>query len=327
MNTKAPLTYQFPIEKQREYFQLIKSKEDFSKKLTNAEQHKLEILYAQLHDAWNQNRSETLNAQLQQKYIELREIQRTIDYDLAKFEMIVEAELKIDIEQKLTKLIKEEQDLTSEEKNFEQEKKKRRTALEMKKENLNGNIQLWKEDIILKEENLKQKSMNLTREENLLKAEEKKLEDLLNQKNLLIKKKEETSNSLDSLLTQHSNYLKNQREKLQIALNKREEKLKQEEEPYQKNLKDYEETLRNQLKEFENKQLEKLREELSMEVQRCPEDLKNYFLIGDYLSVSKAKSMIARELNQRRSALKRDLTKIGVSEERFFELMSQNSSR
>lgn len=115
----------------------MKSKENFLKNLTLVEQRKLAILYGQLTEAWNRNHTSELNSNLNEKYQELRTLQKNINQDGIQFKQ----ELKTKCNQNLQK---EEKNLQKEEANFENE------------------TQIWKQDILNVERSLQRNKEILT---------------------------------------------------------------------------------------------------------------------------------------------------------------------
>lgn len=218
----TPNMYQLPLEIQKEFHYLMKSKESFSSKLTIAEQRKLETLYAKLINAWSRNRTEELNNSLNKKYNELRKLQESINQDWMKYK--TELRLKY-----LQNLEKEEKNLTKEIADFNQTK------------------ETWKEDIIQKETYLEKKKRILTGKlsfDTELENLKKKLEASLNLKRELLKKTKEE-------LEVSSNQTKVLRENLMM---KRDQSMK--------NLKDYEAKLLKELEQEILKEMMNYPEEL-----------------------------------------------------------------
>src|SRR5690554_6290092 len=95
MKNKTHPTYKFPKRIQEEYMMLMSSKDHFLKKVTNAEARNLETLYDQLKDSWDQNRTEQLNTTLNQKYEELRLLQKELNQNWKNYEKnIADQELR-----------------------------------------------------------------------------------------------------------------------------------------------------------------------------------------------------------------------------------------
>ena len=118
MSKKAENTFQLPYQLEREYHLLMKTKESFLKNLTNAECRKLETLYEQLIDVWNQNNIQNLSEVLNQKYQELREIQQLKESTSKDYEQIMNLEsktLRAGIRTKVERKYKEEFDRISNE--------------------------------------------------------------------------------------------------------------------------------------------------------------------------------------------------------------------
>lgn len=344
MSKKGLNTYQLPHQVQREYHQLMNSKENFKKNLSPAEQHKLETLYAQLKDVWNQNLIESLKTSLEKKYQELREIQTLIEQDWTKYEKIVEQELKVTIQQ------------------YSRQLEKGETNLKEKQKLLNKNIETWKADIIKSQEKLQLRTKNLNLEfnqklkkvqeqEKQLNIEEEKLKEIKNLnsetlnleekqiqelKNLLIetsKRKDLESTkslaqeapfqqSLISLRTQLETNLKSLRienEKKAAGLAK---KRKANQLSFEKQKKELEENLKN----YESELLIQLREELATELTNCPEELIQLFKLGDDFEISKRLTLLTNDTEQLGKALTRELTKIGLTKEKFLERLEKNQN-
>lgn len=77
------------------------------------------------------------------------------------------------------------------------------------------------------------------------------------------------------------------------------------------------------LKNYENNLLQQLCLEMIKEVQNCPEELKKYFIQEDSLSISKAISILSKDIEELGNALSRGLTRIGKNKEWYFRLMDK----
>jgi hypothetical protein len=92
MSKKTLNTYQFPDHLLREYHKLMSNKSDFLKKLSSADQRKLETLYDKLNVCWNRNGTNKLLETLNQKYSELRKIQEENNSDWTNYETSIASE-------------------------------------------------------------------------------------------------------------------------------------------------------------------------------------------------------------------------------------------
>jgi hypothetical protein len=185
MSKKELNTYELPHQIQREFHQLMNSKENFKKNLSHAEQQKLETLYAQLKDVWNQSLIETLKASLEEKYQELRQMQKLIEQDWTEYERIVETELKEDIKQKSTRLNQES------------------GRLQQTQNNLNRDIQIWKNDIIIRDTKLRARIKNLNLESELRLKESEEQEKLLKKEQNKLLEIETTQSEIFGFLNHH----------------------------------------------------------------------------------------------------------------------------
>src|SRR5690554_3160225 len=100
MKNKTHPTYKFPKRIQEEYMMLMNSKKNFLKKVTSAEARNLESLYDQLEDSWNQNRTGQLNKTLNQKYEELRLLQKKLNQNWKNYEKNISNQELRDIKRK-----------------------------------------------------------------------------------------------------------------------------------------------------------------------------------------------------------------------------------
>src|SRR5690554_4481396 len=152
MKNKTHPTYKFPKRIQEEYMMLMSSKDHFLKKVTSAEARNLENLYDQLKESWGQNRTEQLNKILNQKYEELRKLQKELSQNWQVYETnTADQELK-DI------------------KNGE-------IALKNQKALFTPKLQTWKEDTMKRDIELKKKS-------ELLKNKQRELEQISEPSNI-----------------------------------------------------------------------------------------------------------------------------------------------
>jgi hypothetical protein len=87
MKNQAPNIYNLPLQLQKEYHLLIKTKGEFSKKQSRADQYALTTLYDELVDVWNRDTTEALKTDLDQKYQELREIQKELENNCEEYKI------------------------------------------------------------------------------------------------------------------------------------------------------------------------------------------------------------------------------------------------
>jgi chromosome segregation ATPase len=150
MSNQTPNIYKFPKLVEKEFHQLMTTKESFSKNLLSADRHKLETLYDQLQNAWDLNNTHILNDRLQMKYLEVRQTQRIMNQDWTHYEKSIEKELQKDLKAKLKTL----EDRTKD--------------LEIKKEISIDIIRAWKDDINKKNLILNEKKENLEKKKQML---------------------------------------------------------------------------------------------------------------------------------------------------------------
>src|SRR5690606_6947570 len=76
---QTPIIYEFPLELQKEYWNLMNTKNDFLKKTSTVGRRDLITRYELLKNAFYQNRTKELNTSLNRKYQELRELQNKLN--------------------------------------------------------------------------------------------------------------------------------------------------------------------------------------------------------------------------------------------------------
>jgi len=341
MSKNQENTYQFPAQIQREYHQLMKSKDYFLKNLSNAEQRKLITLYGQLQDAWNRNNIQKLEEDLNQKYTELREIQKRTEKFLASIEenktrQLTEIEVKSRkefsenlqmrkgfLKTKKNTLEKKKQTLIEKKKSFETDIMRESTEFQLQVTNI---IAKWKQDILKKEADLK-----VSKE----------------QQNLLLANLEKESSQLEKMLLENnelaqsyepkSNYLETIKNKLNLNIQVQKDTLRdyyQEEKVLKENLKAYEKNLTENLKAKElslMKNTELLQKTLKIQLKQeilkesnIQENLKNYLKTWDNYTITQLRENCANDTEKHTIALHRVLTRIGKNEEEFLDLMDKN---
>lgn len=124
-----PGMFSLPFEIQRRYHHLMNSKEEFSKRLTNAEKWKLATLYEQLNAVWNRMLLDEPRKHLEQRSRELRRMQCELETNSEEFEKNCVEELKINLQRKSEAL-----------------KQMRQNCTEISKK-LASDVQTWKVDI------------------------------------------------------------------------------------------------------------------------------------------------------------------------------------
>ncbi len=313
MSKKSLTTFEFPKEIQREFHLLMKSKDSFSKKITDAEHRKLETLYAQLNDAWNQNLTGKLMMTLDQKFQELRETQRAIESDFSEYRRELMTKYTTDLEEKGRALELKKMAFEKQKTGFFDFLNKCGNDIKEKEKN-------W---TLQKENSMQELQMNLKNQESqelLLASEREKLSEKLKLKNLILEKQKKLSNEFNSTqqaYQQSINELKNgQEQNLQNLKAKKlqaSSKLKSEEEPFQNDLQNLEHNLNSDLSNYEKNLLNELKNEILKEIPDCPVELRNYFQSGDYSSITLKCTALSSETEKLGKALNRELTKIGIS--------------
>lgn len=326
MSKKSLTTFEFPKEIQREYHLLTKSKDSFTKKLSDAEFHKLETLYAQLNDAWSQNHTGKLMRQLDQKYQELREIQKAIESDFSEYRKKSMTKYTTDLEQK-------ERNLELKRAKFSKEKTEFFSYLKKCSNDIKENENFWRQKRDTLSLELQQNLKDQESKESLLANVKETLKEKSNQKNLLLQQSKLLSHNLKSIQEQHQRNINDLKKELDEILqkermmkNQQSSELKKEEEPFLKDLKSYEESLQKDLISYETNLLTELRKEILAEIQSCPDELKNYFLLGDYSSITLKRTALINETEKLGKALNRELTKVGISSDKFFSAFDANST-
>jgi chromosome segregation ATPase len=319
MSAKQPSTYQFPVEIQRRYHQLMNTKQDFltSRRLTVAERQRLVILYAQLSAAWKENNTEQLHNDLLRISHELRTMQRELEGDFTEFERSVEKELKHDLKM-LSQKLKKKSDLEA------------------------FDTKIWKDDILERKANLSrlQQASNQTAKLNLqlLKQKlkslkenltdwEKAQEQLTSDEQRLQQKKDELSQQREVLSQQSRNFQAwkaTTRSKNDSELNEYRLKLSEKLQEPKATLETKRTALLGEQTAFADNLLKQLQQEMLEDLKESPPGLLSYLKQGDTYSISLESAAFSDELNRRRNALRGALSKSGFTEEEFFTLMDKN---
>ncbi|EJF09327.1 hypothetical protein O71_15750 [Pontibacter sp. BAB1700] len=319
-------TYQFPIQMQREFHLLMNSKENFLRKLTSAEQRKLEALYEALESVWNQNRTKILKQELETRYQELRKIQLIIKSDCKDFKTGIERQLQQSIQSKSEELMSKKKLFEAKKSDYEKMQSERKKTIEGKRQSLTE-----QQEFLISTS--QQQSEGLVEIENLLKREKERLSLKKSQLTEISQLRKEELNKLEQLQAVYQSGLKNLKAQLEASLNSLKEKRQQvlqeyerQESNYQADLNEKESNLKNDLQDYETQLLGQLKAEILQQVPTCPEDLKIYLMQEDYSQISKSISLLIAETEKLGNALTRELTKIGKTKEEFMELMDRNTS-
>lgn len=325
MNKNPLSTYQFPRHLERQYHLLMKSKENFLKKLIPAEQRKLETSYSLLKNAWDQNHTEQLKNFLDEKYQELREIQKQNENGQVEYKKELTYKWNLNLEEKWTDL------------------EMKKIQLQLKKKTFENTVKIWKTDIIKKEKNwsekrqrleneLKQKLEQKDLEALMLKEEKENLENKQKQLNDLLLRKKQLSDNLNSTLKSSQNELNEKKpiieKKLSDLKRTKNELAKSYEsqlQTYRIDLKKHEETLKEDSNKKILEMLRELRIEMEAESQNFPDQLREYWRTGDFLTITKMNSTLQNDIIKLTNALKKGVTKIGKTSEEFMAWMDQNS--
>lgn len=335
MSKKILPTYEFPAQIQKQYNLLMNSKESFSMKISSADKQKLETLYGRLQNALDQNLTEILKMEYDQKSTELTnsQLNEESNWKLVKEKSILKYQTALEEDEKLT--------------HYEEQ------LFEEKKRNLKGFVQKLRDDTQKREKTWiekKQKQLKelgtsletLDTQDLLLMNERNELE---KKQSLLTNLSKEGAHLYSELNSLESNYQKNiEKLKKQLDSNLRPlrqkksqllNELKEKQQDSQKiideqlrttnsNLSKILSELEKSLKEEESIQLKQLREDLLKEVRNCPSELKTAFLIGDFLEISKRRSTLTEETEKLGTALERELGKIGGDTNQFLKVMAEN---
>jgi len=331
MSKKSLNTYQFPNQIQREYNLLMKSKGSFLRNLTNAEQHKLETSYQLLKNVWDQNTTLKLNEILDQKYQELRKIQKDIETNGEEYAKIEEMKLQKSMQMKLQNL------------------NQRKSELNRMNSNFKHTVKVWKSDIIQREKKLNAiqnpieiQNSYLAEKRNIL-TEQLTMKKLLSEQLIKSKeswsKKKEILNQLEKKLNEDLRVEKESYSKvlneIQLLLEKRSQELKKISETHQKNLelinsnfqkelmtieKQADLNLRQNIKEL----LENLKKEKLANMENFPVKLKNSIMQWPYSGIYQQNTSIENESEKLSKQLEQVLTRIGINKNDFFNMMDRN---
>src|SRR5690606_39079921 len=137
---QTPNTYEFPLELQKEYWNLMKSKNEFLKKTSTVAKRDLITRYELLENAFNQNRTEELNTTLNRKYQELRMLQNELNKNSKTWKEDMMKKYMLQLRVNMNQL------------NF------KKSSLEKKKAIFEEKLKTWKQDILTKKENLSKKT-------------------------------------------------------------------------------------------------------------------------------------------------------------------------
>ncbi|RCR65464.1 hypothetical protein DUE52_31835 [Larkinella punicea] len=343
MSKQQPSTYKFPENLRFQYHQLMNSQTNFMKKLTAAEQRKLEDLYALLKKTWRENLTEILKNTLEKSNQEFRQIQNEIASDCETFKQSTRDQFEMNLENDYNNLM--------------QNRNQRIHTLK-----------IWSDDINQKKLNLLERKTNWPKEKKIifnagkvtLKGLRQRLHHLRNElmnleiKEELVQKEEKFLNDKQQILNNKLQILKS---KLQI-LNEKQLQLNIEEQPFQKVLNDQKRILNENLnerrleaekilnekktvlnsnltrlnKEFEattvdleNKLMMQLGSKLAEEHLDWPEEWKNYLKQANSSALLGKKNAILDACKQLENGLKRELGESGLSIDDFLILIDRNT--
>ena len=349
MNKNLPSTFQFPYQLQLEYNLLMKSKGIFLRKQLNADPHKLETLYEQLINAWNQNHTEALNKTLDLKYQELRRIQNLIESNGTAYKAEEEQRFRIHIATKYQELKEEEKTSRDHITIKSQELTQKLNDLEMRRNDFKGAVEIWKTDINERKANLILRLAEFEDQQALLTDLEKLLDKLLQEKDSLLNQLTESKQTwmknceiLDQQKTSLGSVLEKLKKKQLKVLKKIDQTKSNKSAEYNQILNLYQinlqtsknqwmknlETLNNQLNWNMTKSIDQLLEKLKLEkvesMEPFPETLKISFRLFPYSAILTTSTTIESDIRKLSIQLDQVLTRIGISKEDFFNRMDQN---
>lgn len=318
MSSKKASIYNYPHQMEREYYLLMKSRITFSKNLSSVEQRKLNTLYEELESAWNQNNIELLNSTLNRKYKGLRILQSELNQNKKNIEVLVEQIGNQEIESNWRGL------------------KMKRQNLRAKKEILEKNLKTWSQDIIQKEAKLMTSKEMLMKNQEIFSEQKNKVDLALKEEDLKITELENEYQKISKLKESLLKTILKEEMSFQMSLNK----IKQENSTTLNQLADSLKMKRSQLTTEETESIKaqgslrnKLEENLKQEeetllkewILRNSKDLNSYpqaiiqlFKDGNYSMISKQVQLNLKEFEQRLTALKKNISKIGKTEEWYF---------
>ncbi len=318
MSSKKASIYNYPHQMEREYYLLMKSRITFSKNLLSVEQRKLETLYGELESAWNQNNIEQLNNTLNRKYKGLRVLQSELNQNKKNIEVSVEQIGNQEIASNWREL------------------KLKRQNLREKNETLEKNLKTWSQDIIQKEAKLMTSKEKLMKNQEIFSEQKNKVDLALKEEDLKIT---ELQNEYQKISTEKETLLKTilkEEKSFQMSLSK----IKQENSATLNQLASSLKMKRSQLTNEEMESLKaqgslrnKLEENLKQEeetllkewILKNSKDLNSYpqaitqlFKDGNHSMISKQVQLNLKEREQLLTALRKNISKIGKTEEWYF---------
>lgn len=340
--SSEPGMYSLPFEIQRMYHHLMNSKEEFSKRLTPAENRWLGTLYEQLTAAWNRNHIDELKKALEQSYQELRRIQSELGKNSEEVEKSIEEELKRDLQQRSKDL------------------KQKRRYYEKLSTNLKSDVQTWKVDIKQRELNLNQRRAKYEASKSERSSAQKTLQQMRDTLNVLSSRYERISTANSKKADDYSARMQALRSANDKELNPRIDGLLQRRRSLQEKKEAFQRGLRNKswpdlpsiadmsekerlasenlkrAQEWNRKVLEEERNRLSESLKKDEHDLlekawskwidqqpnlspesKRYLTLeGRSLGMMKIKRNISG-LKEHAGALRRALTKAGINHDEF----------
>jgi DNA repair exonuclease SbcCD ATPase subunit len=168
--------------------------------------------------------------------------------------------------------------------------------------------------------------------ETLLNQDRKESEALIESLNAISQKKQKLSEDLrqksrDLLqelqlkkptIEEKLSALKKQRQELRMSYDKTSKAC-------QSDLQNYEETLTGKWHEELARQLKELRLAMEAEAETLPRELGKYWTVGDLLTITKMYTSTRNETDALITALRRGVTRIGLTTDEFLEWMDQNT--
>ena len=302
---QIPNMYQFPKELQWEYWNLMKSKEEFLRKVTPAEKVALAILYDRLKDAWEGNHTEELNDNLNKNYQELRRLQKELSKNWDDWKNQLEKTL-------ITNMIKEEKTLQLQ-----------KNSLEKQRDNLRKNKLIWKKDILQKTaelEKVKKKYSERLKKGEAMKLKEQEWKLILkeneNTLNIELKKLEQELEMSEKIETSLQSDLKEFKSKNQktltkkrLVLNEKQKNCKQNPIFLQDILKKKRDEMKLNLKIFENNLLKELTMRIQVGQTNCPKELLQYQKYGEFSAILEKDKILTRDTKRLLNLLEEELGK------------------
>jgi hypothetical protein len=276
-------TFEFPSEIQKELEHLMNSRDNFLKKISSADAHKLRELYAQLNDAWNQNLTWKLKQDLDRQLNELDKTRETLKNSFNTLKPRVIKKFKANLKLKNEALKNEENEYALKTKKFADWRLKLKKDLTIKFQNSIKRKESLNHELKMNLEARELVDLQLLPEKEKLKMKSEELNILLNQK------KQASLN----LITSERPFLMNLEEKTK------------------------------KLNELRQNWLQELRREMLVEISNCPDELQKLWLSGELSTITLKTTQLLSDITKRGDALTRELTKIGQTKEQFLKRMER----